>query len=135
MDDDRAQQKPNQVRRMILCSGKVYVDLVTSERRKDSPAIAIVRVEQLYRFPVEELQSVLNGYPHLKEVIWLQEEPENMGAWAFVRQYLEELIHGRWLLCYMGRPANSSPAEGSSTWFAANQKITIERAYDLGTRE
>jgi 2-oxoglutarate dehydrogenase E1 component len=113
-----------------LCNGKVYFDL-TREPRDKSMAIAIARVEQLYPFPVEELQGVLNGYPHLKEVIWLQEEPENMGAWTTIRRPLEDLIGGRWPLRYIGRPANSSPAEGSSTWYAANQKIMAERAYDL----
>jgi 2-oxoglutarate dehydrogenase E1 component len=114
-----------------LCSGKVYVDLATADQRKESSAVAIARVEQLYLFPAEQVQSVLGGYPRLEEVIWLQEEPENMGAWPSLRPRLEEVIQGRWPLRYVGRPANSSPAEGSSTWFAANQKILIKRAYDL----
>jgi 2-oxoglutarate dehydrogenase E1 component len=131
IDDEQARQRADQVRRLILCSGKVQVDLVASERRDASPAIAIASVEQLYSFPLEEVQSVLNGYPNLKEVAWLQEEPENMGAWNFIKPRLEELIHGRWPLCYVGRPANSSPAEGSSTWFAANQKLIVEQAYNF----
>ncbi len=129
-DDAQARQQPDQVRRLILCNGKVYFDL-TREPRDKSMAIAIARVEQLYLFPVEELQGVLNGYPHLNEVIWLQEEPENMGAWTTIRRPLEDLIGGRWPLRYIGRPANASPAEGSSTWYAANQKIVVERAHDL----
>jgi 2-oxoglutarate dehydrogenase E1 component len=130
VDDAQARQQSDQVRRLILCNGKVYFDL-TSEPRDKSMAIAIARVEQLYLFPVEELQEALNGYPHLQEVIWLQEEPENMGAWTTIRRPLEDLIGGRWPLRYIGRPANSSPAEGSSTWYAANQKIMVERACDL----
>jgi len=135
IDDAEAQRRPEQVRRLILCSGKVYVDLVTSERRDGSPAVAIARVEQLYVFPAEQVQSALNGYPKLEQVIWLQEEPENMGAWPYFRPQLEELIRGRWPLCYIGRPANSSPAEGSSAKFAADQNIIVERAYDLAMCE
>jgi 2-oxoglutarate dehydrogenase E1 component len=131
LDDVQARQQPGRVRRLILCSGKVYVDLATADQRKESSAVAIARVEQLYLFPAEQVQSVLGGYPRLEEVIWLQEEPENMGAWPSLRPRLEEVIQGRWPLRYVGRPANSSPAEGSSTWFAANQKILIKRAYDL----
>ncbi len=129
IDDAQARQQPDQVRRLILCNGKVYFDL--SEQRDKSGAIAIARVEQLYLFPVEELQRVLDGYPQLREVVWLQEEPENMGAWTTIRRPLENLIGGRWPLRYIGRPANASPAEGSSTRYAANQKIMVERAYDL----
>jgi 2-oxoglutarate dehydrogenase E1 component len=79
IDDPEARQRAEQVDRLILCSGKVYVDLVTAEQRQQNPSIAIVRVEQLYRFPDEELQAVLTQYPNLQEVIWLQEEPETWG--------------------------------------------------------
>jgi len=131
IDDAHAQQQPAQVRRLILCSGKVYVDLVTSEHREKNPAIAIARIEQLYLFPTDGVKSVLDGYPNLQEVIWLQEEPENMGAWEFLRPHLAELTSRRWPLRYIGRPRNSSPAEGSSAWHALHQKALIEQAYDL----
>jgi 2-oxoglutarate dehydrogenase E1 component len=72
---------------------------------------------------------VLTGYPKLKEVVWLQEEPENMGAWEFVRPPLERLLAGRWPLRYLGRPRAASPAEGSSARHAANQKGLIEQAF------
>jgi 2-oxoglutarate dehydrogenase E1 component len=123
------------VRRLILCSGKVYVDLVSSEHRTQSPGIAIVRVEQLYPFPADDLRPVLDGYPDLDEVIWLQEEPENMGAWTYIQPLLDELINGRWPLRYVGRLPNSSPAEGSSAWHAANQKTLIERAFEPVAQE
>jgi 2-oxoglutarate dehydrogenase E1 component len=131
IDDTHAQQQPAQVRRLILCSGKVYVDLVTSEHREKHPAIAIARIEQLYLFPTDGVKSVLDGYPNLQEVIWLQEEPENMGAWEFLRLHLAELTSRRWPLRYIGRPRSSSPAEGSSAWHALHQKALIEQAYDL----
>jgi 2-oxoglutarate dehydrogenase E1 component len=133
IDDALARQQPQQVRRLILCSGKMYVDLDTSEHWDKSPAIAIARVEQLYLFPADDLKLVLEGYPNLEEVIWVQEEPENMGAWEFVQPRLEELIAGRWPLHYLGRFRNSSPAEGSSAWHKINQETLIEQAYNLET--
>jgi 2-oxoglutarate dehydrogenase E1 component len=133
IDDARARQQPQQVRRLILCSGKMYVDLDTSEHWDKSPAIAIARVEQLYLFPADDLKLVLEGYPNLEEVIWVQEEPENMGAWEFVQPRLEELIDGRWPLHYLGRFRNSSPAEGSSAWHKINQETLIEQACNLET--
>jgi len=120
-----------QVRRLILCSGKVYVDLMTSEHREKHSAIAIARIEQLYLFPVDDVKSVLDGYPNLEEVVWLQEEPENMGAWEFLQPHLTELTSRRWPLRYISRPRSSSPAEGSSAWHALNQKALIEQAYSL----
>ncbi len=71
--------------------------------------MALVRVEQVYPFPVDELRELLDGYPKLREVCWVQEEPENMGAWEFARPLLEQLIDGRWPLRYIGRVRNSSP--------------------------
>lgn len=129
IDDIPARRHPEQVRRLILCSGKVYVDLVSSKRKEESPAVAIARVEQLYAFPTDELRSTLNGYLNLEEVVWLQEEPENMGAWEYMQPRLNVLIDRRWPLRCIGRPRSSSPAEGSSTWHAINQAALIERAY------
>jgi 2-oxoglutarate dehydrogenase E1 component len=128
IDDPAARGSAAEIERLILCSGKVHVDLVSSELREQATSTAIVRVEQLYPFPGGELQNMLRGYPNLGEVIWLQEEPENMGAWTFARPRLEALIDGRWPLRYVGRPANASPAEGSSTWHTANQAALIEQA-------
>lgn len=126
--DDQADAKA--VRRLVLCSGKVYVDLVSSERRENSPAVAIARVEQLYPFPMDDLRPILESYPNLREVVWLQEEPANMGAWESVRPCLQELIGGRWPLRYVGRPRRASPAEGSSAWHTVNQAAIVRQAYD-----
>ena len=84
-----------------------------SERRPTATDVAICRVEQLYPFPQVALREVLDGYPALREVVWLQEEPENMGAWEFMRPLLEELIGDRCPLRYIGRARSSSPSEGS----------------------
>jgi len=131
IDDARARQQPEQVRRLIWCSGKVYVDLVSSDDWEKSPEVAIARLEQLYRFPAEAVEPVLARYPKLEEVVWLQEEPENMGAWEFVRPLLAGLINGRWPLRYLGRPRRASPAEGSAAWHSVTQAALIERAFQL----
>ena len=122
--------QPGKVRRLVLCSGKVAVDLMTSEQRKGNPNVAIARVEQLYPFPDTAIGDVMARYPKLREVCWVQEEPENMGAWEFVRPLLESLIDGRWPLRYIGRIRNSSPSEGSSSWHAANQRAIVEQAFE-----
>ncbi len=131
IDDHEARQHAERVRRVVLCSGKIYVDLVSAERRKSSSSVAFSRVEQLYPFPYEDLQPVLEGFPALDEVVWVQEEPENMGAWEFMRPHLEDLIRGRWPLRRIARPRNSSPAEGSSAWYAVNQQMLITQAYSM----
>ncbi len=134
LDDARVRHQPQVVRRLLLCSGKVYADLVTSSLREKSAAVAIARVEQLYPFPTQEVQAMLEAYPEQEEVVWLQEEPANMGAWTFIQPRLARLINGRWPLRYIGRPPNSSPAEGSTAWHAATQQALIEHAYNLNLR-
>jgi len=116
----------------VLCSVKVYVDLIGSEQRKTSQEIAICRVEQLYPFPKVALGEVLESYPSLRDIVWLQEEPENMGAWEFMRPLLEEMIGERCPLRYIGRARSSSPSEGSAAWHQLNQKALVEQAFDLG---
>ena len=118
------------MRRLVLCSGKVAVDLLTSERRKDNPNVAIVRVEQLYPFPADAIREVMERYPNVREVCWVQEEPENMGAWEFVRPELEIVLDGRRPLRYIGRSRNSSPSEGSSSWHAANQRAIVDQVFE-----
>jgi 2-oxoglutarate dehydrogenase E1 component len=131
IDDENARGRAGAVTRLILCSGKVYVDLIGSERRAASTGVAICRVEQLYPFPHVALAEVIERYPSVRDVAWVQEEPENMGAWEFVRPRLEELIGNRCPLRYVGRVRNSSPSEGSSAWHQLNQKALVEQAFDL----
>jgi 2-oxoglutarate dehydrogenase E1 component len=131
IDDSEAQRHRSGIRRLVLCSGKIYVDLVTSELRAENPEIAVVRVEQLYPFRTEILQPILEQYSNLLELAWVQEEPENMGAWSFLRPYLEELVNGRLPIRYIGRRANSSPAEGSAAWHSMRQEAIISQALTL----
>jgi 2-oxoglutarate dehydrogenase E1 component len=127
--DDTQSKDRDQVRRLLLCSGKMAVDLLASDFRKQNPSVAIVRLEQLYPFPGNDLAPILDSYAKVEEVFWVQEEPENMGAWEFVSPLLTSLIAGRWPLHYVGRPRSSSPAEGSSAWHAVKQEALIKRAF------
>jgi 2-oxoglutarate dehydrogenase E1 component len=131
IDDRDALQQAKSVKRVVLCSGKVYVDLISSERRAAAKDVAIVRVEQLYPFPEMALREALSGYSSARDVVWLQEEPENVGAWEFMRPLLEELIADRCPLRYIGRARSSSPSEGSAAWHQLNQKALVEQAFDL----
>jgi 2-oxoglutarate dehydrogenase E1 component len=134
IDDEEAAKSAGKVRRLVLCSGKIYVDLVTSEQRKAGGTnVALVRVEQTYPFPADDIRAVMNRYPKLRDVCWVQEEPENMGAWEFARPLLEQLIDGRWPLRYIGRARNSSPSEGSSTWHAVNQRAIVTQTFEEKT--
>ena len=130
MDDSDLPGKRNDVTNLILCSGRVYVDLVSSNLRKQNADDAIARVEQLYPFPRQELEELIGSYTALERVIWVQEEPLNMGAWNYLRPRLREVVGDKLSLHYVGRPASSSPAEGSSTLYRINQQALIEQAFN-----
>ena len=129
LTDPEALARAREVRRVILCSGKVYVDLISSEFRAQHPEVAICRMEQLYPFPWADLHPVLDGFPNREEIVWVQEEPENMGAWEFVRPLLEDVIDGGCPLRYVGRARSASPSEGSMTWHTRNQQTLIAEAF------
>jgi 2-oxoglutarate dehydrogenase E1 component len=93
IDDEEAQKRAAQVTRAILCSGKVYVDLVTSEQRASDKHVALIRVEQLYPFPAEQIDAALAGYA--PRIVWLQEEPANMGAWEFARTWSKPIAQAQ----------------------------------------
>jgi 2-oxoglutarate dehydrogenase E1 component len=131
IDDQALPGKKTDVKNLTLCSGRIYIDLVTSDLRKENADNAIVRVEQLYPFPQKELEGILAEYPNLERLIWVQEEPLNMGAWNYLRPHLRQLVEHRFTLHYVGRPESSSPAEGSSTLYRINQQSLIEQAFDF----
>jgi 2-oxoglutarate dehydrogenase E1 component len=116
------------VRRVLICSGKVYVDLITSEQRAVRGEVAICRLEQLYPVPMRDLRAMLDAYPNADEVVWVQEEPENMGAWEFIRPHLQEVGGGR-ALRRVARPRSASPAEGSAARHALNQQALVNQAF------
>jgi len=102
----------NDVKRVILCSGKVYFDLLDARRERGIGDIAIVRIEKLYPFPRDEVSAELARYPHAREVMWCQEEPRNQGAWQFMHPYLTNLTTKDQSLSVVSRPAAASPAVG-----------------------
>jgi 2-oxoglutarate dehydrogenase E1 component len=132
LDDEAARSRASQIRRLILCTGKIAVDMFTSRYYPEATAVAIVRVEQLYPFPADVLRQVIDSYSLIEEVVWVQEEPENMGAWNFARWNIQELVNGRFPLRYIGRKRSSSPAEGSATLHAARQDSIVRFALTLG---
>jgi 2-oxoglutarate dehydrogenase E1 component len=113
IDDPKAESRRDKVTRLVLCTGKVAIDLESSDRRDEAEHVAVVRVEQLAPFQGSILGGIIDGYPNLQELVWVQEEPKNMGAWTFMVQRLRELIKDRYPVRYIGRPERSSPAEGS----------------------
>ena len=130
LNDARAKETAGTIRRLVLCSGKIYVDLLAVQQEiEEELPVAVVRLEQLYPFPSEQVKSVLDGYQNLSEVVWVQEEPANMGAWTYVRFRLEEVLDGRYPLRYIGRPRRASPAEGSATWHKRNQQAITQHAF------
>ncbi|MDX6474250.1 MAG: 2-oxoglutarate dehydrogenase component [Gaiellaceae bacterium] len=126
IDDPQADRE--QVTRLVLCSGKVYYDIVGHEEHATASRVAVARIEQLYPFPVEQAASVLRGYPNLREVVWAQEEPQNMGAWRAIRHRLEEAKPDGVPLLYVGRPWRASPSEGYPTAHLREQDRIVRSA-------
>ncbi|HEX2077438.1 MAG TPA: 2-oxoglutarate dehydrogenase E1 component [Longimicrobium sp.] len=132
--DPAAAERAEGVTRLLLCSGKVYVDLVgsTEDQRKERAAIegidrvAIGRVEELYPFPEEEIRALAGSYPNLQEVVWVQEEPRNMGAWTYVGPRLEDALGME--VAYVGRPERASPAEGYQHRHQQEQNRIVDAA-------
>ncbi len=122
--------------RLVLCSGKIYFDLFESDARReaaerDGGPTPILRVEELYPFPEAEARDALERHEGLREVVWVQEEPENMGAWTFVRPRLEALLPGDATLRYAGRPEMASPAEGYHAAHDREQRRIVRSAFGL----
>ncbi len=107
---DDPEVEPERVRRILLCSGRIFYPLLEARRERERADVALVRVEQLYPFPHRELEEVLGRYPGARQVHWVQEEPQNMGAWQFMRDRLPRLLPEDWEFRYTGRAAAASPA-------------------------
>jgi len=114
--------------RLILCTGKVYYDIVGHEARDETENVAVTRLEQLYPFPVGSYDELLSRYPNLTEVVWTQEEPQNMGAWRAIRHRLEEGLPAEVELRYCGRPWRASPSEGYPTAHLLEQDRIVNEA-------
>jgi 2-oxoglutarate decarboxylase len=116
------------VRRVVICSGKIYYDMVTSDERAEHPELAIVRTERLYPFPTEALEAVMARYPGVEKVAWVQEEPRNMGARKFVLPKIRHLVPFRIPLGDISRPERSRPAEGYPAAHAVEQARIVHEA-------
>jgi len=129
IDDPQARDRRDQVTRLVLCSGRVAIDLDSSPDRAAATGVAVVRVEQLAPFQNTAISNVIASYPNLREIVWLQEEPKNMGSWLFVRPRLRELVDQTFPIRYVGRPERSSPAEGSLDRHTLEQATIVAAAF------
>ena len=128
---DDADPDRGRVTRLVLCSGKIYYDVAGHEERASADRVAVARLEQLYPFPVEQAAGLLRGYPNVREVVWVQEEPQNMGPWRAIRHRLEEAKPAGVPLLYVGRPWRASPSEGYPTAHLREQDRIVRAALAL----
>ncbi|MCU0758696.1 MAG: 2-oxoglutarate dehydrogenase E1 component [Steroidobacteraceae bacterium] len=135
MVDEVDEVNPAQVKRLVLSSGKVYFDLLKARRANEQRDVALVRLEQLYPFPVEEYESILRRYPNAREVVWCQEEPQNQGAWYQIRHQLDRPLAGKRELLYAGRAPAAAPATGITKIHDAEQAALIDAALRSSARE
>lgn len=123
-------ENPDQVERLVFCSGKMAIDLqeATMKSEESLDFLHIIRVEEIYPFPVREIREVISRYPNAKEIVWVQEEPKNMGAWTYIEPRLEAVTSNRLNVRYVGRRRRSSPAEGNPTAHKQEQARIIREA-------
>ena len=119
---------PQDVTRVVFCSGKVYFDLLEARRADEARNVAIVRIEQLYPFPAEDYAAALAHYPNAREIVWCQEEPQNQGAWYQIRHRLQETLGQAQQLLYAGRAAAAAPATGLMQLHVEQQKALVHAA-------
>ena len=117
------------MKRVVLCSGKIYYDLLNYRTEKKIDNAAIIRVEQLYPLHERKLKSMINSFPKAAKIVWCQEEPENMGAWTFIEPRLRTMF-GREIL-YAGRDASASPAVGSLARHKREQACLVRDAFNV----
>jgi 2-oxoglutarate dehydrogenase E1 component len=129
LDDPNVDRE--QTTRLVLCSGKVYYDIVGHERHGEAEGVAVARLEQLYPFPVPQAAELLRGYPNLRELVWVQEEPQNMGPFRAIRHRLEEAKPDDVPLMYVGRPWRASPSEGYPTAHLREQDRIVRAALGI----
>ncbi|MGI9302505.1 MAG: 2-oxoglutarate dehydrogenase E1 component [Gammaproteobacteria bacterium] len=135
--DEQDEIDTSAVTRLLLCSGKVYFELLEARRTNRLAHVAIVRIEQLYPFPLDDLQAVLERYPNAKDIVWVQEEPSNQGAWFYMqsRRHLPALLSPPHRLSYAGRKYSASPAVGYLHRHRVQQKALIDDALQLTEAE
>jgi 2-oxoglutarate dehydrogenase E1 component len=133
LDDSSIHEQRASARALVLCSGKVYYDLLAEAQKRGEEHPPIARVEQLYPFPDHEITELLSRYPSLTEVVWTQEEPRNMGPWTFMEQRLSPILPPGVYLRYVGRPERAAPSEGYSSAHAIEQARIVAEALGAGS--
>ncbi|HZW60583.1 MAG TPA: 2-oxoglutarate dehydrogenase E1 component, partial [Woeseiaceae bacterium] len=128
---DRSVRDRNTIRRVVFCSGKVYYDLHEARQVHDLEDVAIIRVEQLYPFPIEQYAATIEEYAHVSDIVWCQEEPQNQGAWYQIRHRLQEPLSDEQTLYYAGRPSAAAPASGIFKVHLQQQQALVEAALDF----
>jgi 2-oxoglutarate dehydrogenase E1 component len=128
--DDAGVPDRSAVRRIVLASGKVSHDAIAARDEAAAP-VAVVRVDQLYPWPYDQLDEIVAGYPNAKDIVWLQEEPENMGAWSFVKGRLYERFDDTHAILRVSRYESGSPATGSHAVHAQEQAQLLARALEV----
>lgn len=126
--------EPSKVKRVVFCSGKVYFDLLEQRRNNEQDDVAIVRIEQLYPFPMEEVQAAIEQYTNVEDFVWCQEEPQNQGAWYCSQHNFRAAIPAGADLKYAGRPASASPAVGYMSVHLKQQKALVEDALNVNSK-
>lgn len=122
---------PKAVKRVVLCAGKVYYDLLEHRRKNEQKDVAIIRIEQLYPFPSQTVQAVLEKYAHVHDFVWCQEEPLNQGAWYCSQHNLREVVPSGASLRYAGRPASASPAVGYMSIHQKQQQALVNDVLNI----
>jgi 2-oxoglutarate dehydrogenase E1 component len=128
---DVGPRDPAGVRRVLLCSGKIYYDLAAAREAMGAHHIAIVRLEQLYPLRMAELEAAIGAFAPGTPVVWVQEEPRNMGAWPFIRLAIGESLFGRHPFAGITRNESASPATGSAASHKMEQELLLEKAFDI----
>ncbi|MEP6705457.1 MAG: 2-oxoglutarate dehydrogenase E1 component, partial [Acidobacteriota bacterium] len=133
--DDASITDRSEVKRIVVCSGKVFYDLDAGRKDAREGRVAIVRLEQFYPFPAAKLREVFASYPNATQVFWTQEEPKNMGGWTFAEPRLEQIKPDNASLHYVGRSPSASPATGSYAIHELEQKQIVDRSLLKDTDE
>jgi 2-oxoglutarate dehydrogenase E1 component len=125
---DRGPGNADEIKRVVFCAGKVYYDLAEKRDAEHIREVAVMRVEQLYPFPEDDLRGFVEEFPNATEVVWCQEEPKNQGAWYQIRHHLQKCISDKQELKYVGRPRSASPAVGYHTVHVQEQQKLVTEA-------
>jgi 2-oxoglutarate dehydrogenase E1 component len=128
IDDPSTQDRREEVQRIILCTGKVYYDLIASPLRAEAKDLAIIRVELLEPFRTDDVLAAIAKYPKVRQLTWVQEEPMNMGAYWHIKRRLEPKLPKHLTLHYVGRPERASPSEGYAIAHEAQEERIVQAA-------